>query len=75
MRRGDVAAFRLPVGSLQDLTAADEAKAASLARDPAIAADAGLAAEAAQFLPDGCDDSSRLVKMEVEGVLGRGLGL
>lgn len=74
MRRGDVAAFRLPVASLQDLTAADEAKAASLARDPAVAADAGLAAEAAEFLSDD-GDGRRLVKMEVEGVLGRGLGL
>lgn len=67
------------MSALQGLTTVDEAKAASLARDPAVAADAALAYEASCFLGGGGNGSSsawrgRCVKMEVEGVLGRGMG-
>ncbi len=74
----DVERFHLPAAALQDLTAIDEAKAASLARDPAVAADPLLSYEAARFLEDGgiegsCGGRRRRVKMEIEGVLGRGM--
>ena len=69
VRHDDIMRFKLPTSSLQGITATDEAKALSLTRDPAIAADPALAYEAAQFCGSG-----RLVKMEIEGVLGRGMG-
>ena len=69
VRQDDLARFRLPTSSLQELTLADEAKAASLSRDPAVAADPSLAQEAACFAGSG-----RRFKMEVEGVFGHGMG-
>jgi DNA topoisomerase VI subunit A len=79
----DVERFSLPASALQDLAAVDEAKAASLARDPAVAADPLLAYEVAQFLEEAGASSGgaaavgchcpRRVKMEIEGVLGRGM--
>jgi hypothetical protein len=76
----DIERFNLPSTALQDLSAVDEAKAACLSRDPAVSADPVLAYEAACFLDDGSDGSHcsgvgsrQRVKMEIEGVLGRGM--
>jgi DNA topoisomerase VI subunit A len=67
LRHDDLEAFALPPSALQPMTAHDEARAGGLLRDPAIADDDGWAYEAGRFL-------ARREKMELEGVLGRGLG-
>lgn len=71
LSHADVARYALPRSALQAMSTADVAKAASLARDPYVSGSgtplaAALRDEAALF------GESR-VKMELEGLLGRGL--
>jgi DNA topoisomerase VI subunit A len=62
LRNDDVESFGLPSQSLQPMTGHDEAKAASLLRDPFVAGDDAWAYEAECFL-------AAREKMELEGAL------
>ena len=66
LRHDDLENFDLPSHALQPATSIDETRAAALLRDPLIADDDALRYEAERFL-------ARREKMEVEGVLARGL--
>jgi DNA topoisomerase VI subunit A len=62
----DVHDFGLPGAAAQVMTAVDEAKAAALARDPRVTADGVALSECDAWL-------SGREKMELEGIMGRGL--
>lgn len=73
LRHDDLETYKLPASALQPMTGIDETRAAALLRDGKVTAGSGeewdspLAYEAKRFL-------ERREKMELEGVLGRGLG-
>jgi DNA topoisomerase VI subunit A len=68
LRHDDIAAHDLPRAALQTTTSRDEARAASLLSDPrAGATDASLAYECERWIEGRS-------KMELEGILGKGIG-
>ena len=68
LRHADLEAFALPPGGMQVASAADEAKAASLLKDPRVAADPALVFECEQWL-------ATRRKCEIEALMGAGAGL